>query len=271
MIHIDPGATAVDDAMVLYRNVLAEGVLTSGAVADGGYVENLLGPQTFDFWEPSFITGSGGATCVLAEPMTADCAAIIGHNLASVGAQVSIQHRPVGGAWTDPATARITPETNEDILFLFPERIAEAYRVWITIPAGETAPVRPVISIAMIGQRLLIPGGVRAGYTPVNLAPNIETTPHMSRGGQFLGVTHNIMGASTHIPLAMQERGWIENEARPFIEHYNKGLPFVWASCPQLMPDDFAYGWRDGDVLSAEYGQGALYGDMSMDVSAYIG
>lgn len=272
MIHIHPGASAIYDSMVLYRNVLAEGVLTSTVpVKAGGNVNNMLGPQTFDFWEPDRFADSMGAACELTQPMTADCAAIIGHNLATVGAQVAIQHKLTDGNWTDPLTARLNPDTNDDILFLFPERTSTAYRVWITIPAGVTPPVSPVISIAMIGQRLLIPDGITEGYTPLNLARQVDLQPNITRGGQFLGNRVQRVGAGTSISLAQQERHWIENDAQDFIAHYNAGKPFIWASCPEFLPNDMAYCWRSGGVLSASYGQGAIYGEMSMEVQAYVG
>lgn len=265
MIHIHPNAEDTDEAMVLYRNVLAEGVLSWGAQFPDRPAANALGPQTFDYW--SFSTLAGWISSEIDEQVGCDTAAIIGHNLGSIGARVAVQARHAG-VWSE--IMRVAPTDDRDILMLFPRLERRVWRIWIG--RDEAVPPHPAVSIAMIGPRLTIPYGVTAGYTPINLAREVDLLPNITRGGQFLGNRVQRVGAGTSIPLAQQRREWIESaEVRKFIRHYNDGNPFIWASDPELLPDDMAYCWRSGDTLSASYGAGAVYGDMSMQIAAFVG
>lgn len=259
MIHIHPAATSVLEAMVLYRNVLAEGALSASSQTADGFAANALGPQTYDFWKPA--AAPAWLRGVLAAPVECDSAAIIAHTLGSAGATVGVEYWD-GGAWH--VAISVSPDDDRDLLLLFSAAEAQEWR--IVVNGAVTS-----IGVAMIGPRLLIPWGVVPDYTPINLALSIDLAPNITRGGQFLGNRIQRVGAGTSIQLAPQERDWIEGAARPFIAHYNAGKPFVWASCPEVLPDDMAYCWRSGGVLSAAYGPGAVYGSMSMEVAAYVG
>lgn len=272
MISINPNALCKDEAFVLYENFMGYGTIASSvAVANDGFPENVRGPQTFDGWEPNATSGNVYIQAEQIATRTYDCVTIIGHNLGTVigaGGFVRVWLR-VAGTWT--FAAEVIPTNNDDILIILPDTPANGCRVTVDMGAGHTAPTRPFISNIVAGKRLIIPHGARADYSPINLAVDVETRPNQSRGGQFLGTTYNMLGASTSIDLALQERGWIEGPAAPFLRHFNRGDPFIWASCPEFMPDDFAYCWRAGDELVPVYGQGAVWGSMSMSVSAYLG
>lgn len=256
MIHINPDATAIAEALVLYRNVLAEGTLSASSEAPDGFAANALGPQTFDSWTSISVPATLAVT--LDVPVACDACAIIAHTLGSAGATVEVQYHD-GSDWV--TVQSVTPTDDRDLLLIFGEVSSTQWRIRIT---GAVAS----IGVAMIGPRLLIPFGVVPDYTPINLALSIELGPHITRGGQFLGNRVQRVGASTRIQLAPQERWWIEQDAKPFIAHYNSGKPFIWASCPDLLQEDMAYCWRSGDTLAVSYGAGAVYGSMSMEVAA---
>lgn len=259
MIHITPDATAIAEAMVLYRNVLAEGALSASSETADGFAANALGPQTFDFWTPASVPATLAVT--LGAPVACDCCAIIAHTLGSAGATVEVQ-RHDGSGWVTAQS--VTPDDDRDLLLLFGEASSTQWRIRVTDAVAS-------IGVVMIGPRLLIPLGVVPDYTPINLALSVELAPNITRGGQFLGNRVQRVGAGTSIQLAPQERWWIEQDAKAFIAHYNAGKPFIWASCPDLLPEDMAYCWRAGRELSASYGAGAVYGSMSMEVAAYVG
>jgi len=259
MIQIEPFATAVLDAMVLYRNVLSEGTLAWSSQTTDGAAANALGPQTYDFWTPASLPATLSVT--LPGAVACDCAAIVAHTMGTVGATAHIEYHD-GSSWV--TVASVAPADDSDILVLFGEVVAAQWRFRIT------GTDEPSIGVAMIGPRLLIPNGVQPDYTPINLSLNVELMPSVSVAGQFLGTRVQRQGAGTSINFAPQDRWWIETEAVGFIAHFNSGLPFIWASCPDELRDDMAYCWRAGGVLSASYGAGALYGSMSMDVSAYV-
>ncbi|MGA0540735.1 hypothetical protein [Neotabrizicola sp. VNH66] len=258
MIHIDPTATDTERASVLYRNVLSEGTLAWSSETADGYAANALGPQTYDSWTPSAVPATLSVT--LGAPVTCDCAAIIAHTLGSAGATVEVQHF-TGGIWVTAQS--VTPPDDRDIVMIFGAVSAAQWRIRVI---GAVAS----IGIVMIGPRLLIPGGTQAGYEPLNLALDVELSPSITIRGQYVGAYVKQMGAGTPIALAAQEREWVQTEAVPFIAHYNAGRPFVWMSCPDMLPEDGHYCWRAGNTLSASFGPGAMWADMSMQVSAYV-
>jgi len=261
MIHIEGGASGAREAMALYRNVLAEGVLAASSETDDGFMENALGPQTNDFWTAETLPAWLGVT--LPSAVTCDSAGIAAHTLGSAGATVAVQAY-IGAAWVTVAT--VTPEDDDDILILFAEAEAEQWRIYIT-GAGDA----PHLGIASIGPKLPFPLGVAADYRPIYMAHEIELMSSQTRGGQFLGNRINRIGAATTISLAQQEREWIETDGRPFMAHFNEGRPFFFASCPDLLPEDAAYCWRSGGNPFGAYGPGARYGTVTLDVEAYIG
>lgn len=261
MIHVDSLAIDPLASMILFRNVLAEGTLAASTEAADGAKENALGPQTYDYWTPTAAPATLSVT--LSGDVKCDCAAIFAHDLGSKGATVAVQYYDT--ATTSWVTAQtVTPTDDSPILMIFAEEESDQWRFLVTNAVAS-------IGIGMIGPRLLIPGGTQASYTPLNLALDIELMPSVSIAGQFLGTRINRKGASASIAISPQERSWIETTAKTFIAHYNAGQPFVWASCPDLLKSDVAYCWRAGGTLQASYGAGALFGDISMDVSAYVG
>lgn len=256
-IHLAPGATHTTETAVLYDNLLANGVLT----ASSGDGLNALGPQTFDYWTPSAMPAT--LAVALDDEAEADCVAIIGHTLGSDGATVFIEHSDDGVAWTVAAT--LLPTTDDDLLLIFPEAEADYWRVRVT---GAT---EPSISVAMIGKRLIIPGGTLSGFVPLSSALEIDLQSQVTVGGQYRGSYIRKRGAGTSIPMAMQERDWVQTTGAAFIQHYNEGKPFVFMPCPDKLPDDAHYCWRAGDVLSGSLSVGSVHYDMSMQVSAYVG
>ncbi|WP_283177889.1 hypothetical protein [Gemmobacter sp. 24YEA27] len=262
MIHIENSATGTRASSVAYRNVLVEGVLSWSSQTPDGFAANALGPQTNDAWKPSAMPAT--LSVILPVAVDCDCAAIIAHTLGSSGATVHVEGSLTGASWVTVST--VTPTDDRDLIMLFASDVP--YPRWRIRITGPTA---PHIGIAWIGPRFFIPDGVAAGYVPVNMALDIELKPSVTRGGQYLGVSVKKKGAGTSISLTPQRRWWIQSDAAPFIEHYNLGRPFLWMSCPDLFPDDGHYCWRAGDTLSANFGAGAVYGDLSMEVSAYVG
>ena len=260
MIHIHPQALGIEQSSVLYRNVLAEGVLTTTSQTAGGEVGNALGPQTADYWSPAATPAYMIVT--LTEAVECDSAAVIGHNIGSMGGTVAVQ-RDDGTGWS--TVWLINPEDDSDILMLFPPQMGIQWRLRVDGPAAIH------VSIGMIGPRMLIPLGTRSGYTPITQALNIEMLSNTTRGGQFLGNRVHRIGAATTIPLAEQDADWILYDARDFIRHYDLGRPFIWATSPSELPEDLAYCWRAGDALAANLGPGALKGDLTLNVQAYIG
>lgn len=261
MIYASIDATELNEASALFRNVLAEGTLAWSSQSADGFAANALGPQTYDFWTPTALPATLSVT--LGAAVECDACAIIGHTLFTAGATVAVEWWN-GSAWITAHS--VTPTDDRDLMLIFGAQSSAQWRIRVT-----GAAVMPSISVAMIGPRFIIPDGVAADYVPLNLALDIDLAPSITVKGQYVGTFVKRTGGATSISLAQQRREWIEDEARPFIAHYNEGAPFVWSSCPDLLPDDMAYCWRSGGVLRASYGAGARWGQMGLEVSAYVG
>ena len=264
MIYIQPTAYGVQDSSVAYRNVMAEGVLSWSSETADGFAANALGPQTNDSWTPAAMPAN--IATLLPSAVACDTAAIIAHNLGTKAATAHIEASLDGVTWVTFAT--IAPTDDADIFVMFSDLSGVAYPRWRVRVTGAVA---PSLGIVWIGPRMKIPMGTQASYIPINMALKIDLLVNETRGGQFIGNRIERKGASTGITLAPQERWWVQSEAVPFIAHYNEGRPFLWLSCPALLPDDAHYVWRAGDTLSGSFSAGSQWVDMSMDVSAYVG
>lgn len=261
MIYIEPSANAVRASSVSYRNVLAEGTFFYTNQTPDGAALNALGPQTFDAWAPSALPAA--VSSLLPEAVECDCAAVIAHTLGSSGATMMVQASVTGSSWVTLAT--ITPQDDSDIFVIFTAQ--QAYPRWRIIITGTTP---PAIGIAWIGPRLLIPYGVPEGFVPLSKSLNVDVENQVTEGGQYRGSYIRRVGASTGISLGQQDRWWVDDVAQPFIEHYNLAKPFIFAACPELLPQDAHYCWRAGGTLAGSLSAGSQYYDMSMDVAAYV-
>ena len=264
MIYIQGSAAGIQDSSVTYRNVMAEGTLAWSSQTTDGFAANALGPQTYDSWTPAAMPATISTT--LPSAVACDTAAIVAHNLGTKAATAYIEASLDGSTWVTFAT--IAPTDDRDIYVLFSDLAQVPYPQWRVRVMGAAA---PSLGIVWIGPRLTIPFGTQPSYVPINMALTIDLLVNETRGGQFMGNRVQKKGASTGINLATQERWWVQNDAAPFIAHYNAGKPFLWMSCPDKQPDDAAYVWRAGDTLSGAFTGGSLWVDMSMSVSAYVG
>lgn len=263
MIYIDSTAMGANESAASYRNVLSEGVLNWSSQAADGFAANALGPQTYDYWVPSSVPATIGV--VMASPVECDTAALIGHNLHSLGCTAHVEASNDGLAWV--TLASVTPDSDDDLILLFSDLTGAEYSQWRWRITGGTP---PAISIAWIGPRLMFPMGVQASHTPVAYGLTVDLSTSQSITGQYIGSYIERKGGGAAISLAPQERHWVQTKAQPFIAHYNAGKPFLWMSCPDKLPEDGHYVWRSGGTLGGSFNAGSMSVDMSMEVQAFV-
>lgn len=264
MIQIEAGAVSAVNKkpMVLFDNVLARGTLAASTEAAGYEAENAVDGTTWDFWKPTSATGHIWTTLSGAE--ACDCAFIGAHDLGTQGATVLIERSNTGIGYTTLST--LTPTTDEPILAIFPAATYQYWRIRIT-----SASAAPVIGVAMIGKRLILPG-IADDHTPTNLAHRVELLGGGSMGGQFLGNRVVRVGAETTVSFAAAERDVIDTDLAAFNAHYDDGKPFVWAGSPSQFSNDMAYSWRpeNGGELRPVYTNAGLTAEFSMDLACYV-
>lgn len=185
-----------------------------------------------------------------------------------VGTTPSSYIRTSGSAvtsdWHDVTGFLISDAKNSDIFALFSPTSAAEWRIEVT---GQAV---PAIGIAWIGPVMRIPLGVQASYTPIRYSLDVEMSVSSTVRGQFVGSYIERKGGGTSISWAPQEREWVQTTAQQFIDHFNATKPFLWMSCPEKLPEDAHYVWRNGATFPASFGGGSMYADISLTVAAYV-
>lgn len=247
---------------ILWDNLFTKGsvFLQAGedSIAFPGF--NATTEDTVTFWQPT--TLPAWLAVDMGTAVTADSAAIVGHNCFTKGNTVFIESSTNNTTWTTRATE--TPTDNSTLLFLFNPVSARYWRVRIS--SGTV----PTISVAIIGPRFNFPAGIRPPYKPVWLSQSYELTTNMTIGGQFVGNKVQEIGGETQINLVSFERGFAESDLLPFRNHYNLGRAFVFASGPAIFNKDVGYVWRkENSIMAPTFDQNGSWMSASMEVYCY--
>jgi hypothetical protein len=122
-----------------------------------------------------------------------------------------------------------------------------------------------------LGNHLEISAGVGYGYTPIWLSVQKELLISETLNGQFVGNRVISKGARTEVPLLSVERSFLEEDLLPFMDHYNDGKPFIFASGPTLFKNDVAYVWRqNGAEMKPTFDQSGNWMSLTMNVQGYV-
>lgn len=243
--------------IILHENQLARGALSWSSQTADGFAANALGPQTYDYWTPAALPAWIQTT--LPQAVECNSVAVVAHNLGSKGCTVIVEHQD-GAAWVE--NMRHTPSDDSTILMLWNGAIAASWRIRVTGPSA------PSIGVAMIGKRTTIRAGLLAGYTALPHARRVDLLGGDSMGGQFLGTRIKRQGAETTIDFGDVPRTLVDDQLAGFRQHFNAGLPFIWASDPRGDPLDAGYCWRSNGELRAVYGEDD-WASLSFDIEAF--
>jgi hypothetical protein len=259
MIYIvaDPSAAYAEanaQPMVAWDNLLARGTITNGSLPAGAPRLDAVDENTADFWQP---TGADTLRATMVGSEAADCAFFAAHTLA--GRTVKVQYFN-GSTWVDQAT--VVPTDNSPFLIIFPTRSATGW--------GISVDGACIIGVAWIGPRIVIPGGVVPGYTPVWAAREVRKWGGGTRKGHWLGQRVDMVTANLTPQFMQVPYDFAATTLKAFRARYNEGRAFVFASAPSVFPEDCAYVWaEEGESLPAPISAGAIYTDLSFNVTAY--
>lgn len=269
MIYLGAGATDTDKPFVLYDNLLAGGVLSgSAALAAGADYKNVLGPQTFDFWQAA--VASGQLICTFAAPVLMDCAFFAAHNLDQIGVNWNIHTSPDLIAAYSAAfvfsSASLAANGGAAIGAIFASRMVQRIRF---LPSAGGA-VLPKVGIAFAGNRLIFPGAVQSPYVAMSEAGKIELAVNQSLGGHYLGGTIQRQGKEQDVQFSPLSRSFADGGLLAFAKQYNEGAPFFWGASPALIPNDIGYCWRGGGgELRPALGPGGRFASVKMGLAGY--
>ena len=208
--------------IILYDNILSQGYTLTATDTEEGYdVLNLIDLRPYTFWKAAshgtkYITVDCGAA------KSADCLAIIGHNLYTAGATVSIESSPDNSSWT-VRLADFTPTSDKAVLKTFTSASDQYWRIKIV-----TAAVAAYMAIAVLGQKLQFPYPPDTPYIPYSEVPVADV--ERSKNGHILGVSTYLPALKMRVQFSNITRTWFDTYFLPFWQNHGRLYkPFFFA------------------------------------------
>lgn len=247
---------------ILSDNRFADGVPVSSTAVDAGYaVLNVIDWRPYTYWR---VTGAGPhyITIDCATAKSADTLGILGHNLASLGATVSLECSSDNFvAETIVALAGFVPTTDRVIYQSFATQIKRYWRLKIALGGAYS----PYIGILCAGTRLTFPRRMAAPFDPTPQA--IKARSERSTSGQLLGSVVSYIEVAPKPTWRLLDPAWIASTFDPFWDGHASALkPFFWAWEPGDHPTEiFLVSLAPDFALSRPY-PGGLRRDLSLDL-----
>ena len=115
--------------IILYDNRLTDGTPAATDTAAGYDILNILDLRTYTQWKAAS-SGTKYITIDCGSAKSADCLAVIGHNLYTAGATVSVESSSDNATWTQ-RLAGFTPTSDKAFMKLFVSASARYWRIKI--------------------------------------------------------------------------------------------------------------------------------------------
>lgn len=228
-----PHVPYTTQAVIGWRNVFADGVLTASSETTSGPAENAADGLTWDYWEGDGDTSGDTLTVELVEGALCDYLAIAAHDLGSQGATIELEGSDNGSSWTSVA-GPFSPTDDKPWLWRFDGATHAWWR--ITILGGPTK-----LGVVNAGELLVLPEGIFVGHKPAPLNRKPETMPNKSERGQFLGRSVIRAGAAVTISQDRVSQTWARTEGVAFRDHA-EDRPFFFAWRHATFPEEVIYG-----------------------------
>lgn len=214
--------------IILNDNRFMDAIPTATGTAAGYDVLNIRDMRPYTWWRAA-AAGTSYLTVDCGSAAAADCLAVIGHNLLSAGALISLETSLDNAAWTQ-RLAPFTPTSNRAFLRPFVRVYARYWRIKIV-----TAAVAPQLAVVMIGERIDFP------FPPDSFAPyseSVEVESTRSKTGNPLGEVVRYFPVDVKPVFSHVDRVWVEETYRPFREDYSRYRKFFfWAWDTDTYPD----------------------------------
>ena len=160
--------------------------------------------------------------------ITASILAIMGHNLATIGATFTLDGSDDDASWVTALT--ITPSGDRALAGTFPEA---SYRYWRLLFSGETAAAE--IGIWFLGPYIQFPDYCLPGFDPQKKKLTTDTT--LGQTGELLGTTRRFTTWDITANFGDMDRDWVTLWITPMENtHYPK--PFFWVWDEENHPED---------------------------------
>ena len=179
--------------------------------------------RTYTCWKAAS-AGTKYLTINAGSAVTADALGIIGHNLATVAAAVSVECSSDNfSADTTEALAAFTPATDKAILKIFTSKEKQYWRITL---AGCTA--APMVAVVFLGDRVTFPRYPSGNFDP--FPEEIVSESNRGKTGHLLGSVIRYISAKISVSFRQILPAWIESDFRPLWDDYLSQLyPVFWA------------------------------------------
>jgi len=211
---------------ILWKSALeiSGATVTAGSTDAGSQydVANVLDRRAYTLWKGADASDNYIQALSLSPVQPANCVAIIGHNLGTVGASVDVDQWN-GSTWIDLA-GPWTP-TDDKLIFktwaVGPTR--SGYRINFTSLSGA-----PIVGVAMVGYYLEFPRYLASGWDPT--AETVVAEGVESKAGNLLGATVRYHELNLNPNWSFLDPAWIDANFRDAWDQCLSLLkPFVWS------------------------------------------
>jgi len=205
---LDAAFPASGCAVVLFNNIVS---------TPGGSIYNWESKETGFNHEDA-----GGYAYKISEADACDGLFLIGHNLGTASALVSIESSDDETNWTERLAA-FTPSDDRAIMKLLTSFRAASKRLKV-----DTASVAPYIAVAILGVRMEFPFPPDSPYDPYNIG--IESESEVSVEGNHLGDVIYYYPIAQRVVFSNPLRSFITDTYKPFWDtHGRLRKLFAWA------------------------------------------
>lgn len=220
----------MDKPFLLYRNLFRSGFVTATSTG-AGYDANHVGDlRTYTQWLAAAAGTNYLTTELYASNQSADTIAIVGHNLGTEPATVTVEGYD-GSTWATVATLPTIPATNGIVVVKFAAVSKRQYRLKIV-----TATTIPQIGVLMIGSRLDFPEYMDNSFTPYEEA--IIADSYESKTGNLLGTSIKYHPWTTTAKFSDMPKAWVYGDYKQFWDTHGKYLkPFIWVPAMDEFPE----------------------------------
>jgi len=250
--------------IILAENILELGTPAATDTASGYDVANIIDRRPYTFW----VAGGAGTKYVTVDcgtSQTADALGIVGHNLYTASATVSVECSDDNfAAETVEALAGFTPSSDYALLKTFTSKDKRYWRIKIV-----TAAVAAKIGVAFIGDRVTFDKAPIADFDPFPETVVAQTT--RSKTGHLIASAQRYIGSRIVAEFRGVLASWISSTFRSLWDSYLAKLyPVFWAWDITsdstgvyfvVIPDDFTLSMKIGEL-------GTDYRDMILEFQA---
>ena len=204
--------------VILYDSRFRDATPTATDTATGYNVSNINDYRTYTFHKFA-ASGTKYITVDCATAKADDSLAIIGHNLATAAATISVESSDNGSSWTE-RLAGFTVTTDKALLKTFSSVSARYWRIKFV-----SASVAVQIAVAMLGARFTFSRYPNGSFDPS--PERLVASSSRSKSGHLLGSTLRYIETDPTLSFKAISTDWVEATFRPLWDNHLKLLrPF---------------------------------------------